>query len=176
MYSEMEKAKPLNVLFLCSGNSARSIMAEAILNWHGQGSFKAFSAGSHPEAGVNPYALAALRNAGFAAEGLRPKSWDEFTGAQAPELDFVFTLCDSAAGEICSPWPGRPMNAHWGIPDPAAVKGSEVIKHLAFADTFRMLSNRIGVFRALRLSNLDRLSLQTRLDTIGGIIGKSAAA
>ncbi len=177
MDSEMEKAKPFNVLFLCSSNSARSIMAEAILNWHGQGQFRAFSAGSHPKGEVNPYALIALHNAGFARDGLRSKSWDEFTGAEAPELDFVFTLCESIVAETCPQWPGRPMEAHWALPDPVVVEDSEVMKHLAFADTFRMLSNRIGIFTALPLSSLDRLSLQNRLDGIGGrIMPKSAAA
>ena len=176
MNTGIEKAKPLNVLFLCGGNSARSIMAEAILNHHGQGSFQAFSAGSNPEREVNPYALAALHNAGFATDGLRAKSWDEFTGAKATELDFVFTLCDSIVGETCPDWPGRPVSVHWALPDPAAVEGSEVIKHLAFADTFRMLSNRIGVFTALRSSSLDRLALHSRLAGIGGGLAKSAAA
>ncbi len=176
MNSEMEKAKPFNVLFLCTGNSARSIMAEAILSWHGQGRFNAFSAGSDPAHEVNPYALAALHNAGIPADGLHAKSWNEFTGPDAAELDFVFTLCDSMAGEICPQWPGRPMTSHWGIPDPAVATGGEVMKHLAFADTFRMLSNQIGVFCALPLGGFDRHPLQTRLDTLGGIIGKSAAA
>lgn len=176
MNTGLEKAQPLNVLFLCYGNSARSILAEAILNEHGQGSFNAFSAGSHPDVAVNPYALAALHNAGFATDGLRAKSWDVFTGAQAPELDFVFTLCDRMTAETCPAWPGRPTTAYWALPDPAAVEGSEVMKHLAFADAFRMLSNRIGVFSALRLSSLCGLSRQNRRDGIGGSIAKSVAA
>ena len=176
MNTGIEKAKPLNVLFLCKGNSARSIMAEAILNHHGQGSFQAFSAGSDPKSAVNPYALTALHNAGFATAGLRAKSWDEFTGVQAPDLDFVFTLCDSIAGEICLDWPGQPLGIHWALPDPAAVEGGEVMKHLAFADTFRMLSNRIGLFTALRSSSLDRLSLQSRFAGISGSMAESAAA
>ncbi len=163
----MDAEKPFNVLFLCTGNSARSIMAEAILSRLGHRTFRAFSAGSHPKGEVNPYALAALHKAGVATDGLRSKSWDEFSGAGAPALDFVFTLCDDAAGETCPHWPGQPMTAHWGLPDPAAVEGSEAIKHLAFADTLRMLSNRIGIFTALPLRSLDRLSLQNRLDTIG---------
>ncbi len=166
----MDAQKSFTVLFLCTGNSARSIMAEAILNWLGQGRFHAFSAGSHPKGEINPYALAALQKAGVAADGLRSKSWDEFSGSGAPPLDFVFTLCDNAAGEACPHWPGQPMTAHWGLPDPAAVEGSEAIKHLAFADAFRMLNNRIGIFTALPLASLDRLSLQNRLDAIGKIM------
>lgn len=164
---DMARDKPLIVLFLCTGNSARSIMAEALLNRRGQGHFQAFSAGSHPKDEVNPYAIAALQKAGVATEGLRPKSWDEFAGADAPTLDFVFTLCDAAAGETCPHWPGQPMTAHWGLPDPAAVTGNEATKHLAFNDTLRMLGNRIGIFTALPLRSLDRLSLQNSLDAIG---------
>ncbi|MGB8277336.1 MAG: arsenate reductase ArsC [Methylovirgula sp.] len=176
MNSEMEKAKVFNVLFLCSGNSARSIMAEAILNRHGQGRFHAFSGGSDPKGEINPYALAALHKAGFAADGLRSKSWDEFSGPEAPALDFVFTLCDSMAGDTCPHWPGQPMTVHWGLPDPAAVESTEALKHLAFADAFRMLNNRIGIFAALPLSSLDWLSLQNRLDRIGTSAARSAAA
>ncbi len=156
MNSEMEKAKPFNVLFLCSGNSARSIMAEAILNELGQGRFQAFSAGPHPTGQVNPYALAALHNAGFPTESLRSKSWDEFSGAEAPDLDFVFTLCDSMIAEPQPHWPGRPTIAHWSLPDPDRGEDDEVMKHLAFADTFRMLCNRIAAFAALPLAGLDR--------------------
>lgn len=163
----MESEKGLNVLFLCTGNSARSIMAEAILNRLGAGKFKAFSAGSHPKSEINPYTLATLHKAGYTAEGLRPKSWDEFAGSDAPPLDFVFTVCDDAAAEQCPYWPGQPMSAHWGLPDPAAFEGSEALKHLAFADAFRMLSNRISIFCAVPLKSLDRLSLQRRLDEIG---------
>ena len=164
---DMARDKPLIVLFLCTGNSARSIMAEALLNRRGQDHFRAFSAGSHPKDAVNPYAIAALQKAGLATEGLRPKSWDEFAGAGAPTLDFVFTLCDAAAGETCPHWPGQPMTAHWGLPDPAAVTGNEATKHLAFNETLRMLGNRIGIFTALPLCSLDRLSLQNSLDAIG---------
>ncbi len=163
----MDAEKPFNVLFLCTGNSARSIMAEAILNRLGRGHFCAFSAGSHPKGEINPYAIAALHKAGFLTDGLRSKSWDEFAGPDAPPLDFVFTLCDDAAGEACPHWPGQPMTAHWGLPDPAAAEGNEAVKHLAFADAFRMLNNRIGIFTALPFRSLDRLSLQNRLDAIG---------
>jgi arsenate reductase len=159
--------KVFNVLFLCTGNSARSIMAEAILNQLGRGRFRAFSAGSHPKGEVNPYALATLKKAGVQAEEFRSKSWDEFTGAGALPLDFVFTLCDDAAAEECPYWQGQPMTAHWGLPDPAAFEGTEVEKHLAFADTFRMLNNRISIFTALPLKSMDELSLQRRLDEIG---------
>ena len=175
MNSEMEKAKPFNVLFLCTDNSARSIMAEAILSWHGQGRFNAFSAGPHPAREINPYTRAALHHAGIAADGLRAKSWDEFTEAGTPELDFVFTLCDSMMGETCPEWPGRPMTTYWSIPDPAATAGSEVMKHLAFADAFRMLSNRIGAFSALPLRGLDHPPVQNRLNAHDSGIAKSAA-
>lgn len=168
--------EPFNVLFLCTGNSARSIMAEAILNRLGQGQFRAFSAGSYPKDEVNPYALTALEKAGFSTEGLRSKSWDEFAGAGAPPLDFVFTLCDAAAGETCPHWPGQPMTAHWGLPDPAAVEGNEAVKQLAFIDTLRMLGNRIGVFIALPLRSLDGISLQNRLDAIGATVPSTEPA
>ncbi len=168
--------KPFNVLFLCTGNSARSLMAEAILNRLGQGQFRAFSAGSHPKGEVNPYALTALEKAGFSTEGLRSKSWDEYAGSGAPALDFVFTLCDSAAGETCPHWQGQPMTAHWGLPDPAGVSGSEATKHLAFTDTLRMLGNRVGIFTALPLHSLDLLSLQNRLDTIGKTVPSTEPA
>ena len=176
MDKEMDKEKPFTVLFLCTGNSARSIMAEALLNRRGQGRFLSFSAGSHPKGEVNPYAIAALQKAGLATEGLRSKSWDEFAGAGAPALDFVFTLCDAAAGETCPHWPGQPMTAHWGLPDPAAVTGNEATKHLAFSDTLRMLGNRIGIFTALPLRSLDRLSLQNRLDSIGKTVPSTEPA
>ena len=173
---DMVSERPFNVLFLCTGNSARSILAEAILNRRGQGHFRGFSAGSHPKGEINPYAIAALEKAGFAPQGLRSKSWDEFAGPDAPTLDFVFTLCDDAAGESCPHWPGQPMTAHWGLPDPAAVTGNEAVKHLAFADTFRMLDNRIGIFTALPLKNLDRLSLQNRLEAIGKTVPNKESA
>ncbi len=163
----MASERRLNVLFLCTGNSARSIIAEALLNRLGEEKFNVFSAGSHPKGDLNSYALATLRKAGYATEGLRSKSWDEFSRPRAPQLDFVFTLCDDAAAEECPYWPGQPMTAQWGLPDPAAVEGSEALKHLAFADTFRMLANRISIFCALPMKSLDRLSLQRRLDEIG---------
>ena len=159
--------KTYSVLFLCTGNSARSIMAEAILNRLGAGRFKAFSAGSHPKGEINPYAIATFRKAGFLTEGYRSKSWDEFAAPGSPPLDFVFTVCDDAAKEQCPYWPGQPMTAHWGQPDPAAVEGTDVEKHLAFADAFRMLYNRISIFTALPMKSLDMLSLQRRLDEIG---------
>jgi arsenate reductase len=158
---------PLNVLFLCTGNSARSIMAEAILNRLGQGKFKAYSAGSYPRGAINPHALAVLRKSNFDVSTLRSKSWDEFAGADAPKLDFVFTVCDDAAKEVCPIWPGQPMTAHWGLPDPAKATGSEAEQALAFADTFRMLYQRIGIFVSLPLDKLSKLSLQKHLDDIG---------
>jgi arsenate reductase len=159
--------RPLNVLFLCTGNSARSILAEAILDRVGAGRFQAWSAGSFPKGEVNPHAIALLKQLHHATDGLRSKSWDEFATPGAPPLDFVFTVCDDAAGEVCPLWPGQPVTAHWGLPDPAAVKGSEAQIAVAFADTYRMLNNRIGLLVSLPLSALDRLSLQRRLDEIG---------
>ena len=156
-----------NILFLCTGNSARSIIAEAIMNRTGADRFTAYSAGSHPKGSVNPHAIALLEKLDYRTGGLRSKSWDEFAGSDSPELDFVITVCDDAAGEVCPAWPGQPMTAHWGMPDPAAVKGSEVDIALAFADTYRMLNNRIGAFANLKLSGLDRLSLQSNLRQIG---------
>lgn len=156
-----------NVLFLCTGNSARSILAEAILNRVGAGRFRAFSAGSHPRGEIHPYAADLLRNQNFPLDGLRSKSWDEFAVVDAPEMQFVFTVCGDAAGEVCPVWPGRPVSAHWGVPDPAAAVGSEAERRLAFADAYRMLGNRISIFVNLPLHSLDRLSLQERLDAIG---------
>jgi len=156
-----------NVLFLCTGNSARSIMAEAILGREGAGKFNAFSAGSHPRGEVHPYAADLLRRANFDVERFRSKSWDEFAVPGAPRLDFVFTLCDEAAAEECPYWPGQPMTAHWGLPDPARATGNEIERRLAFADTFRMLTQRISIFVNLPIASLDRLSLQHRLDAIG---------
>jgi len=156
-----------NVLFLCTGNSARSIMAEAILNRSGAGKFRAYSAGSQPKGGVHPLALQLLAKFNYPTGELRSKSWDEFAAPGAPALDFVFTLCDSAASEACPVWPGQPMTAHWGLPDPAAATGSEAVRHTAFAETFRMLSHRIDIFAALPMDSLDRLSLQRRLKEIG---------
>jgi protein-tyrosine-phosphatase len=156
-----------NVLFLCTGNSARSIMAEAILNKEGRGNFHAFSAGSQPKGKVNPYALDLLRASGFDVSQMRSKSWAEFAKANAPDLDFVFTVCDNAAGETCPLWPGQPITAHWGIPDPAAATGSEAEIALAFKSAFRMLKRRIDMFLALPIKKLDRLVLTSRLKEIG---------
>ena len=165
--------RPFNVLFLCTGNSARSIIAECILNRLGPGKFKAYSAGSHPTGRVHPVALHVLRKSKFDTLHLRSKSWDEFARPKAPKLDFVFTVCDSAANEICPVWPGQPMSAHWGVPDPAAVQGSESEIHLAFADTMRMLNQRISIFASLPIESLSKISLQRHLDEIG-TIGHSA--
>ncbi len=156
-----------NVLFLCTGNSARSIMAEAILNRAGQGKFKAFSAGSQPKGRVHPYTLDLLRNLHYDVSGVRSKSWLEYAQPDSPKLDFVFTVCDNAAGETCPVWPGQPMTAHWGIPDPAEATGTEGEIRYAFADALRMLTNRINIFVSLPLAKLDKLSLQKRLDAIG---------
>jgi len=161
--------KTFNVLFLCSGNSARSIMAEAILSRWGQGRFRAYSAGSQPRGEVHPFALDLLRRQNFDLSFARSKDWAEFAKTGAPELDFVFTVCDIAAAETCPVWPGQPMTAHWGIPDPVAVKGSETERKLAFADCYRMLNNRISIFVSLPIASLDRLSLQKRLDAIGRV-------
>lgn len=159
--------KIYNVLFLCTGNSARSILAEAILQREGQGRFKACSAGSQPRGEVHPYALDLLKQLNHPTEGLRSKSWDEFAVAGAPKLDFVFTVCDNAANEVCPIWPGQPMTAHWGVPDPAEAAGSEAERRFAFADTYRMMNNRISAFVSLPLASLDRLTLQSRLSGIG---------
>lgn len=159
--------RPYNVLFLCTGNSARSIMGEAILSRIGAGKFNAYSAGSQPRGEVNPHALALLRRMNHKAESFRSKSWDEFAKPDAPELDFVFTVCDNAAGEVCPAWPGQPMTAHWGIPDPAAADGADAEVALAFADAYGRLSNRLSIFVNLPFEGLDRLSLQKRLDEIG---------
>lgn len=158
---------PLSVLFLCTGNSARSIMAEAILNRLGLGKFKAYSAGSLPKGSVNPHALTVLRKSNFDVSKLRSKSWDEFATPDAPKLDFVFTVCDDAAKEVCPIWPGQPMTAHWGLPDPAKAEGTEAEQALAFADAFRMLYQRISIFVSLPLDKLSKLSLQKHLDEIG---------
>lgn len=156
-----------NVLFLCTGNSARSILAEAVLNRAGRGRFRAFSAGSQPRGEVHPYALDLLTKLDYPTDALRSKSWDEFAAAGAPTLDFVFTVCDNAASETCPIWPGQPMSAHWGIPDPATAAGTEAERRLAFAEAYRMMSNRIAAFISLPLASLDRLSLKNRLVTIG---------
>lgn len=163
-----------NVLFLCTGNSARSIMAEAILNKIGAGKFQAFSAGSQPKGHVHPEAMRLLQGLGFDTTRFRSKSWNEFAKPGAPALDFVFTVCDNAAGETCPFWPGQPMTAHWGIPDPAAAEGLPAQIALAFKDAYRMLSQRIGVFTALPIRSLDRMSLQAKLKEIGGMEGTSA--
>jgi protein-tyrosine-phosphatase len=165
--NEAAADKRLNVLFLCTGNSAQSIIAEAILSREGRRNFRAFSAGSHPKGHVHPYALDLLHKMNFDVTRFRSKSWSEFSGPDAPKLDFAFTLCDDAAGEACPVWPGQPMTAHWGLPDPAAAAGNEAERRFAFADTFRMLNNRISIFVSLPIDSLDKLSLQRRLDAIG---------
>ena len=164
-----ERTTPYNALFLCTGNSARSIIAEAIMNRLGAPRFRGWSAGSMPAGKVNPHAVTLLEKLNHPTDGLRSKSWEEFSkGAPgAPELDFVFTVCDNAAGEVCPIWPGQPISAHWGLPDPAGVEGSEAEIAMTFADTYRLLNNRIGIFVSLPLDKLDRLSLQKRLDAIG---------
>lgn len=156
-----------NVLFLCTGNSARSIIAEAILNREGIGRFRAFSAGSRPKGEVHPFALDLLRRLNHDTAGLRSKSWDEFAGEGAPRMDFVFTVCDSAAAEECPFWPGQPVTAHWGLPDPAAAEGSGAERALAFAETYKVLLRRISIFVSLPLPTLDVLSLQRHLEDIG---------
>lgn len=161
--------RPLNVLFLCTGNSARSILAEAILNHVGKERFKAFSAGSHPSGTVNPFVLDLLKQQGLPTEGLRSKAWDEFATPDAPRLDFVFTVCDNAAGEVCPVWPGQPITAHWGIEDPAAVTGDDVAKRHAVSMALHMLNRRIALFTNLPFAKLDRMSLQHQLDTIGDL-------
>ncbi|MCX8253686.1 ArsR family transcriptional regulator [Beijerinckiaceae bacterium RH AL1] len=162
-----------NVLFLCTGNSARSILAEALLNANGAGRFQAFSAGSHPKGEINPFALKELAHVGLATEGLRAKSWDEFAASGAPVMDFVFTVCDSAAGETCPIWPGQPINAHWGIEDPAAVEGSDLDKARAFALALRYLKARVSLFMALPIASLDELSLRAKVREIGQAEGAS---
>jgi protein-tyrosine-phosphatase len=162
-----------NVLFLCTGNSARSILAEAILNRIGQGRFRAFSAGSQPKGEVHPYALQLLRSLNHDTSFARSKSWEEFAAPGAPEMNFVFTVCDNAANEACPVWPGQPMTAHWGVPDPAVVKGTDAEKHLAFADAYRMLNNRISIFTSLPMKSIDKLALQKRLDEIGQNLPKA---
>lgn len=160
-------AERYNVLFLCTGNSARSILAEALIAHWGRSRFAGFSAGSHPKGTVNPLALQVLAENHLPTEGLRSKSWIEFAGPDAPPLDFVFTVCDDAANEVCPVWPGQPVTAHWGLPDPAAVVGTDEEKRRAFRDAFRALDARIKIFTSLRLDLLDRLALQRELDAIG---------
>jgi arsenate reductase (thioredoxin) len=159
--------RPFKVLFLCTGNSARSILAEQLINYWGAGKFRGFSAGSHPKGKVHPIALELLRHMKLPTEGLRSKSWDEFAARGAPNLDFVFTVCDNAAGEVCPVWPGQPMTAHWGVEDPAAVEGSDTEKWLAFRKTFKELESRIKIFTSLPIRSLDRIKLQEHLDAIG---------
>lgn len=159
--------KTFNVLFLCTGNSARSILAEAILNRVGQGRFKAYSAGSHPKGEVHPYTIQLLKGLNYNTDFARSKNWDEFAVLGAPQMDFVFTVCDSAAAEACPVWPGQPMTAHWGLPDPAAAEGTDAEKHLAFDDAYRMLNNRLSIFVSLPMSSIDKLALQKRLHEIG---------
>jgi protein-tyrosine-phosphatase len=160
-------SEPINVLFLCTGNSARSIIAEAIMNREGRGRFRAYSAGSHPKGEVNPNTIRLLESLHYQTGAFRSKSWDEFEGPDAPKFDFVFTVCDDAATEVCPIWPGQPMTAHWGMPDPAAAQGTPSEIALAFADTYRMMNNRIALLMNLPLASLDRLSLQRRLNEIG---------
>ena len=162
-----DPSKPFNILFLCTGNSARSILAEAIMNKVGKGKFVAYSAGSHPTGEVHPQAIKLLKGLGYDTTAYRSKPWDEFSVAGAPDLDFVITVCDNAAGEVCPLWPGQPISSHWGLPDPAAVEGSDAAIALAFADTYRFLNNRIGIFACLPITSLNRQSLKTRMDEIG---------
>jgi arsenate reductase len=160
-----------NVLFLCTGNTARSIMAESIMRKDGQGRFRSFSAGSQPKGRVNPFALKVLDSMNYPTDGMRSKSWQEFAAPDAPVMDFVFTVCDSAAGESCPVWPGQPMTTHWGIEDPAAVEGTDIQKEAAFVTAFRYLKTRIGVFTSLPLRGIDKLSLGTKLREIGRLDG-----
>jgi arsenate reductase (thioredoxin) len=159
--------KVYNVLFLCTGNSARSVMAEVLLNRWGAGRFRAFSAGSHPAGQVNPFTLDLLNRLGLPTEGLRSKSWDEFATARAPVMDFVFTVCDQAAGEVCPIWPGQPITAHWGFPDPAAFVGPEVQKRALFAEVFHQVERRVKIFAALPIGKLDHLAIQREVERIG---------
>jgi protein-tyrosine-phosphatase len=156
-----------NVLFLCTGNSARSILAESLVNHWGRAKFRGFSAGSHPKGTVHPIAIELLKHMKLPTDGLRSKAWDEFAAPGAEPLDFVFTVCDNAAGEVCPYWPGQPMTAHWGVPDPAAVEGTDTEKWMVFRQAFQVLENRIKIFTGLPLETLDRISLKERLDAIG---------
>jgi arsenate reductase len=162
-----------NVLFLCTGNSARSVLAESILQKEGGGRFRAFSAGSQPKGEVNPYSLRVLASMGYPAEGFRSKSWDEFAAPDAPKMDFIFTVCDSAAGEACPVWLGHPTTAHWGIEDPAAVEGTDIEKERAFVQALRLMRNRITIFVNLPFATLDKLAMQDRLDEIGRMEGST---
>lgn len=165
--------EPFNVLFLCTGNSVRSILAEAILNRVGSGRFNAYSAGSQPNGEVHPYSLQLLKSLDYDTSFARSKPWDEFATPDAPKMDFVFTVCDDAANEACPVWPGQPMTAHWGVPDPAVAEGTEAEKHLAFAEAYRMLNNRISIFISLPMNVIDKLALQKRLDEIGRNLPKA---
>jgi protein-tyrosine-phosphatase len=167
---------PYNVLFLCTGNSARSIIAEAILKETGKGTFHAYSAGSQPKGRVNPHALQLLESLHYDTAGLRSKSWDEYAKPSAPKFDFVFTVCDNAAAEACPVWPGQPMTAHWGVPDPAEVKGTPAEVSMAFKEAYRLLNQRIGIFTALPLHSLDRLTLNSKLRDIGAMEGATKAS
>ncbi|HEY9217535.1 MAG TPA: arsenate reductase ArsC [Phenylobacterium sp.] len=159
--------RPYNVLFLCTGNSARSIIAEALMNKLGAGRFRAYSAGSFPKGEVNPHAIPVVEGLGFQAAQFRSKSWDEFAAPESPPLDFVFTVCDNAAGEVCPIWPGQPVTAHWGVPDPAAVQGTPAEIAVAFGEATRQLRTRIELFLALPIASIDRMSLQEKLRAIG---------
>jgi arsenate reductase len=170
----MTASPPYNVLFLCTGNTARSVLAEGILRKDGAGDFVAFSAGSQPKGVVNPFALKALAAHGYPDDGYRSKSWDEFAGADAPQMDFIFTVCDSAAGEACPYWPGHPMTAHWGIADPAAVEGSDIDKERAFNEALHFMRNRIQAFVALPLDRLDALTTRGKLQDIGKMEGAAS--
>lgn len=163
-----------NVLFLCTGNSARSILGEALMNHVGQGRFHAYSAGSTPKGQVHPMTIETLKKAGIPTDGLRSKAWDEFATADAPRMDFVFTVCDNAAGEVCPIWPGQPMTAHWGIEDPAAVDGPEFKRQAAFEDALRFLRNRVAAFMSLPLTSIDRMALSSKLRGIGAMEGTTS--
>ena len=162
-------SKVYTVLFLCTGNSARSIFAEALIERLGKGRFRGFSAGSHPKGAVHPLALEILQSLEYPTEGYRSKGWEEFALPGAPELDFVFTVCDDAAGEVCPVWPGSPVTAHWGVPDPAAAEGDGIARKRAFVSAYRMLEKRIGLFTSLRIAELDRLTLKRKVDEIGNL-------
>jgi arsenate reductase len=162
-------SKVYNVLFLCTGNSARSIFAEALINRLGEGRFRGLSAGSHPKGAVHPLALELLESLGYPTEGYRSKGWEEFARPGAPELDFVFTVCDNAAGEVCPVWPGSPVTAHWGVPDPAAVEGDDIARKRAFVSAYDRLERRIRLFANLRIEELDRLALKRKVDEIGDL-------
>lgn len=169
----MTQQRAYNVLFLCTHNSARSIIAECVMNRLGAGRFKGLSAGSQPSGRMHPFALEMLAGLNYDTSALRSKAWDEFAAPGAPPLDFVFTVCDNAAGEVCPVWPGQPMTAHWGLPDPSAATGTEAERRYAFADTHRMLAQRIGIFVNLPLASLDKLALKQRLDEIGKSAGNA---